>query len=94
MENPITVTEFESFEHHSDPAFNILGLKDESTITNDGFEVRIEEFEDEVEVRLVGEDVEERNDIGVREFAEEFHFADRGHVETVFELADFDLCTA
>lgn len=85
------MTEIQSLHHHQQPTFNILTLKDQGSIPDDGLQIRFKKFQYEIEIRLIGKDVEERNDIWMIQFSEEFDLADGGHVEAIFELTYFDL---
>lgn len=49
----------ETFHGHEHPTLDVALLEHEVLVADDGFEVRVEEFEDEVQVRLVAEHVQE-----------------------------------
>ena len=53
------MAEFETFEAHGHPRFDVCCLKYQTSVLDDCLEVRIEVFEDQVEVGLVREDVQE-----------------------------------
>jgi hypothetical protein len=57
VQNPIPVAEFQSTERHGHPALDIGGQEDERPVFDNVFKVGVQEFEDEVEVRFMGEDV-------------------------------------
>lgn len=52
------MAELQSFEGHEHPALDVGTLEHERVVLDNGFEVCVEKLEYEVEVGLVGEDVE------------------------------------
>jgi len=50
MENPISMTKLESAKCHRHPAFDVRWEEHKRTVFDDHFEVRVKEFEDEVEI--------------------------------------------
>lgn len=59
MQNPVPMTPLQSSQRHDHPTFHIRRSKQQRSIFDDGFEVGVEEFEDEVEVLAVGKRVQE-----------------------------------
>jgi hypothetical protein len=57
VQDVVPVTKLESTKGHSDPRFDIRREEDESTIFDDLFEVGCKEFENQIQVLFVGEDV-------------------------------------
>lgn len=52
MEDKIPVAEFQTAKRHGHPALDVRGEKDERTVLDDHFEIGVEEFKDEVQIRL------------------------------------------
>jgi len=50
MDNPISMTKLESAKCHCHPAFDVHWEEHKRTVFGDHFEVRVEEFEDKVEI--------------------------------------------
>lgn len=48
----VSVAEFEATECHGHPAFNVCRQKDKSPVFDDHFQVRIKEFQYEIEIRF------------------------------------------
>jgi hypothetical protein len=59
VEDPVPVAKVEPFHGHEHPTLDVALLEHEVLVADDGFEVRVEELEDEVQVRLVAEHVQE-----------------------------------
>jgi hypothetical protein len=59
MKDEVSMAEFQTAERHGHPALDVCGEKDERTVFDDHLEVGVEELEDEVQIRLRGEDVQE-----------------------------------
>ena len=58
MKNPISMTEFEAFKGHEEPAFDIACLEDDWFIPNKSFEIGFEEFENEIKICFIRKDIE------------------------------------
>lgn len=59
MQHPMPVDVLEAAQAHGHPRLDVGDLEDERLVPDHGFEVGVEELEDEVDVLLDGEDVEE-----------------------------------
>jgi hypothetical protein len=59
MENKISVAELKTPKSHSHPAFNISREENKGSVLDDHFQVRIEEFEDKVQIRFRRENVQQ-----------------------------------
>lgn len=46
------MTELESPEGHGHPCFDVCREEDETPVPDDNFQIRIQELEDEIEIRL------------------------------------------
>lgn len=52
MEDEISVAEFQPAECHGHPALDVRREKDNRTFLDDHLEIRVEELENEVQIRL------------------------------------------
>lgn len=59
MQHAVTVDVFQPAERHGHPRLDVGRLEDERLVPDHGFEVGVEELEDQVDVLLDAEDVEE-----------------------------------
>lgn len=59
VEDPVSVAKVEPLHGHEHPTLDVALLEHELLVADDGFEVRVEELEDEVQVRLVAKHVQE-----------------------------------
>ena len=57
MQDPVLMTEIQTFHGHEHPALDVSRLKDKVLVLDDCFEIRVQVLEDQVEVGFGGEDV-------------------------------------
>lgn len=52
VEDEISVAKLQTAERHGHPALDVRGEKDERAVLDDHLEIRVEELEHEVQIRL------------------------------------------
>jgi hypothetical protein len=58
MKHKVTMAELQTSQSHSHPAFNVSGQKHQTFVFNYYFQVRFQEFQHEIQIRLGREDIQ------------------------------------
>lgn len=59
MQDKVPVTVFQPTEHHNEPALDVSRLEYNAFLFDDHFQIAVEELQNEVDILLVGKDVDE-----------------------------------